>query len=437
MCEHCRDSREKGFRFCRMCGEYLGEPWGRMRGPGRGMGASRGGSWNGSFGSGSATGAWGRPGAAPGIGIVMKLGLLITLICSVLLLIGLFVAFFKSGYVFENVGSLRNSMVVLLPYPVTFAYISGAVLQFYYVLLLIIVLVSLILVFWKAYGPFMTLVREKDTEPMKNTALFELSVLFAVIYSISVFFVVMLAASGTVVEDPFKDHELWVEMFAYLEASVWEEVVSRIMLIGVPMFILCVLLKGHTGTFCEPFDELWSDTVDDVVIVPEDVPEGLVKDAAGVVDDVDAVGVADVDAGSALDGVPDGASGKKEFRWWNYLLGGTGLSYAALFLIVFSSMIFGLAHIPLWGVWKSFQTFIMGLIFGYIFMKYGVYAAIALHFLADYLSSISWISEPLVLIPGLATLALMGLGFVYIWVYGDRLINFIKRVRNDFSQNRK
>jgi len=203
-------------------------------------------------------------------------------------------------------------------------------------------------------------------------------------------------------EDPFKDEEPWVEIFAYLEASVWEEVVSRILLIGVPMFILCVLFKGRTGTLCEPFEDRWS---------AEDV----------VVPDVSEV-------------VPDGAAGKKEFKWWNYLLGGTGLNYAAVILIVFSSMIFGLAHIPLWGVWKSFQTFIMGMIFGYIFAKYGVYATITLHFLADYLSSISWISEPLILIPGLATFALMGLGLVYVWVYGERLTKFIGRLRKDFRR---
>jgi len=373
MCEHCGDSRARGFRFCRMCGEYLGEPYGKGYG-------SKGND----------------------IGIVMKIGLLITLICSVLLLIGIFVAFYKSGYVFGNLADAVDSMVILLPYPVTFAHISGAVLQLYYVLLLITVLVSLVLVFRKAYGPLVTLVKKKDTEPMKNTALFELSVLFSVIYAVSIFFLIVLAASGTVVEDPFKDEEPWVEIFAYLEASVWEEVVSRILLIGVPMFILCVLFKGRTGTLCEPFEDRWS---------AEDV----------VVPDVSEV-------------VPDGAAGKKEFKWWNYLLGGTGLNYAAVILIVFSSMIFGLAHIPLWGVWKSFQTFIMGLIFGYIFAKYGVYATITLHFLADYLSSISWISEPLILIPGLATFALMGLGLVYVWVYGERLTKFIGRLRKDFRR---
>ena len=366
MCEHCGDSRARGFRFCRMCGEYLGEPYGKGYG-------SKGND----------------------IGIAMKIGLLITLICSVLLLIGIFVAFYKSGYVFGNLADAVDSMVILLPYPVTFAHISGAVLQLYYVLLLITVLVSLVLVFRKAYGPLVTLVKKKDTEPMKNTALFELSVLFSVIYAVSIFFLVVLAASGTVVEDPFKDEEPWVEIFAYLEASVWEEVVSRIFLIGVPMFILCVLFKGRTGTLCEPFEDRWS--AEDVV-------------------------------------VPDGAAGKKEFKWWNYLLGGTGLNYATVILIVFSSMIFGLAHIPLWGVWKSFQTFIMGLIFGYIFAKYGVYATITLHFLADYLSSISWISEPLILIPGLATFALMGLGLVYVWVYGERMLKFIGRVREDFRK---
>ncbi|MBP5734261.1 MAG: CPBP family intramembrane metalloprotease, partial [Candidatus Methanomethylophilaceae archaeon] len=75
---------------------------------------------------------------------------------------------------------------------------------------------------------------------------------------------------------------------------------------------------------------------------------------------------------------------------WKYLFGGFGFSRKALILIVFSAFIFGAGHLTNWGWWKFFPTFVFGLIAGYLFCKYGVYATIMLHFLTDYMSAESW-----------------------------------------------
>ena len=75
---------------------------------------------------------------------------------------------------------------------------------------------------------------------------------------------------------------------------------------------------------------------------------------------------------------------------WKYLFGGFGFNKKAIVLIFFSAFIFGAGHLQNWGWWKFFPTFVFGLIAGYLFCKYGVYATILLHFLTDYMSAESW-----------------------------------------------
>jgi hypothetical protein len=70
-----------------------------------------------------------------------------------------------------------------------------------------------------------------------------------------------------------------------------------------------------------------------------------------------------------------------------YFLGG-GFTMGPLeaFFIAGSALMFGLAHVAGWDMFKALPTFIAGLGFGYLFLKVGIHAAILLHFAFDYLS---------------------------------------------------
>ena len=71
----------------------------------------------------------------------------------------------------------------------------------------------------------------------------------------------------------------------------------------------------------------------------------------------------------------------------HYILGG-GFQFgkAELVLLVFSSLMFGIAHSFNWDLFKVLPAFIAGLAMGYLFLKFGLYAAIMFHFFTDYLS---------------------------------------------------
>ncbi len=73
--------------------------------------------------------------------------------------------------------------------------------------------------------------------------------------------------------------------------------------------------------------------------------------------------------------------------WYRYLIGGDmKMDFSAYFFALFSSLLFGMAHLEGWGVWKIFPTVISGLMFAYIFLRKGVFSAIVFHFLFDYIS---------------------------------------------------
>lgn len=76
-------------------------------------------------------------------------------------------------------------------------------------------------------------------------------------------------------------------------------------------------------------------------------------------------------------------TGKECHSLWKYPTGGFKINKLALFFIFFSSFIFGAAHIKDWGVWKFYMASIQGIMLGYLFVKYGFYASVSIHFLID------------------------------------------------------
>lgn len=86
--------------------------------------------------------------------------------------------------------------------------------------------------------------------------------------------------------------------------------------------------------------------------------------------------------------------GRLEQPWTRYIFGGrVTLDGPAVALLVFSAAVFGVAHVPGYDIWKLPPTLFAGLALGYLFLRYGLAAAISMHFLTDYLfASTLWFS---------------------------------------------
>jgi hypothetical protein len=165
----------------------------------------------------------------------------------------------------------------------------------------------------------------------------------------------------------------WYQYYALANASVYEEVVARWILIGVPLAFVALAMRHQASAAGAP-------------------------------------------------------------AWWRHLLGGTltrasptATLLAAAVLIPASSVIFGLAHVPAWGWWKFFPAMVAGLGMGYLFVRHGILAAVMFHFATDYLGALALFSGDnfgAQVLLGVFILVLVGFGaffFIgYLW-YAARL----------------
>ncbi|MFX1511259.1 MAG: CPBP family intramembrane glutamic endopeptidase [Promethearchaeota archaeon] len=167
------------------------------------------------------------------------------------------------------------------------------------------------------------------------------------------------------------DPEDFNEIFGLLNASVYEEIISRFALIGIPAF--CGVL-----VFSQKRKELgksvfWKAFVGGFGMKPV----------------------------SKVNGKTDGI-------WQGFLI----------FLIIGSAIIFGLNHVPSWGWWKFGPTFLTGLFLGYLYVEFGIHAAILLHFFIDFpLVSLTLAWEFFIWGMDEGMLNLLGFGPFYILFY--------------------
>jgi hypothetical protein len=91
-----------------------------------------------------------------------------------------------------------------------------------------------------------------------------------------------------------------------------------------------------------------------------------------------------------------------------FLGGGFKMGPLEAFFIAGSALMFGLAHVAGWDMFKALPTFIAGLGFGYLFLKVGIHAAILLHFAFDYLYfAFDYLSLGEALLPGFGLMDLL------------------------------
>jgi membrane protease YdiL (CAAX protease family) len=140
----------------------------------------------------------------------------------------------------------------------------------------------------------------------------------------------------------------WVFLYDLANAGFYEEIVFRVLLLGLPMAIGSVIVR-----------------------------------------------IMEVNRGTS--GAGPGGAGRYIAGAWRYLIGGVlrrdspkeALVAAWAFLLA-SSAIFGLAHMSSWGPWKIVPAMVAGLGFGYLFLRHGVGAAILAHFVNDYALSLAY-----------------------------------------------
>ena len=247
-------------------------------------------------------------------------------------------------------------LFVAVPYLVTFASLSGTGLLLYYFFLVAAIVASVTWVLISSAKGYLKELSMK-AKPRDHSAVFAVcAVFFATLFLNFIIVIVTGAANDNAPGTSQTTGEL---LLSLANASVWEEIVVRVLLVGIPLVVIDLIRR------------------------------------------------------------------KMRKDWHAYLLGGRfviGLPEAVL--IIFSASMFGVAHyLGGWGEWKIPAAGIAGLAFGYLFLRYGIAAAITLHFTFDYLGMPAEVfSEDLNLLVGLLAFAWLAVGAAFTVYYIVRIV---------------
>jgi len=164
-------------------------------------------------------------------------------------------------------------------------------------------------------------------------------------FQVAVFLFLIFAGTEPTSPINVTDTNVWVVLYELANASVYEELVFRALLIGVPMALASLLYRrGSTLPGESVGNHGWRDSLAHV-----------------------------------LGGKIRRTSSREALL-------------AAWILLFVSSALFGAAHAPGWGWWKVLPAMVAGLAFGYLFLRHGLGASIIAHFVNDYASTLVYMN---------------------------------------------
>ncbi len=241
---------------------------------------------------------------------------------------GLLIMFFeiligwgKMRYAFDYLADQSYMFYYITPHLEDLVELEGVQLQIIYVLEMAFVTFCLGYMVWLAYRKFRD--TNGDLGELKNTAAYEAPVILGLVILAEMAYMLFLIIIGAKIESPDGMDESGRMIFALLNASVYEEILCRLLMVGLPCLIVALILKRE---------------------------------------------------------------GPKH----RYLLGGAKFEWWMVIFVLFSSTMFGLAHLDNWDTWKFFPTFMFGLAAGYVYLRYGLYATVSMHFINDFLNASYW-----------------------------------------------
>lgn len=267
------------------------------------------------------------------------------------------------------------SLYIVLPVFVYILNLSGYALLTYYFILVAVIVACTAWVLLTSYKGFVKELTMK-ANPREHSAIFDIGGLVSVNAFMTFAILLVAILFGETNTGGPSGGDLEELLFQLANASVWEEVIIRILMIGLPLLVVDLVMRTINKRK-----------------QARNLP--IVK--------------------------------RQGRRWYQYILGGKfeiGLPEVAL--VIVSATIFGYAHyLGSWGFWKVPAASIGGIAFGYLFLRHGLPAAIVMHFTVDYSSAPSQVFGYSDTIEVLLIIFWLGLGFVFTFYYITRIGEFL------------
>jgi hypothetical protein len=291
----------------------------------------------------------------------MGVGTYAAIVLFVLLAVNVVIALWGIGLVYPHMDS-EISLYVITPFIIELISFSGLPFFLYYLFLAAAITLSFIWAIGKSARPLADETRLRYPSS-GHSPLYMIGTMFMAVLSFNIIYYFIIMGSGANPAVPTSDSaQLWELIYSFARASVWEEVVSRVLMIGIPLLIIGYAVSRP------------------------------------------------------------GAEGRGR-KWYNYILGGGfKIGRVEAFFLAFSSAMFGLAHVFAWDPYKILPAAVAGLAFGYLFLKVGLYASIMLHFAFDFLSMPLALFPGVTLdvVLGLAIIAWIVIGVPYMLLYASK-----------------
>ncbi|UAL07764.1 MAG: CPBP family intramembrane metalloprotease [Candidatus Methanogranum gryphiswaldense] len=272
-----------------------------------------------------------------------KIMLLIAFITAIYLICEIAVLLIKAPAILSIIGDFGVSISIIIPKSIRLITIHGLGAEIYWILIVITISVCTFYALRTFLKGIKKLSKEKDDTQLTKTAIYWVGILFCADIFVQIVYFAIAIYLGLKIDSSWMDeytHEQLLYMLA--NASVWEEIISRVMMIGIPIMAIQLFRT-------------------------------------------------------------------KKLDSMKCLLGGFGMNKIALILILFSGIIFGLAHYYSWGMTKAIITCVGGIVLGYVYVQFGLYASIIMHFLTDYLGSFMYVGVPSISVLGEITFIALGL----------------------------
>jgi len=168
--------------------------------------------------------------------IVLVMGCAVSVLVIIGLLFEIIVGLGKAGFVIDNLNGYTDHLFIIIPSILDLFTVSGDMLIVYYILLLAAVTVSILTLVYVTAG------RYGSKKDIADTPLYEMAVLFGALYFVQIVMIIFLNAIGVDTDTP-GDRPVWQWMFELLQASVWEEVITRFLYLGLPVTIVYYMMR--------------------------------------------------------------------------------------------------------------------------------------------------------------------------------------------------
>jgi len=298
--------------------------------------------------------------------LVMGLGVYGVIALAALMAVNVAIALWGIDLVLPHLDK-HIYLFIITPFIVNFAELGGWAFMGYYIFLVGAIAACFAWMLYKSARPLADEIRLKYPKEGHSPLYIMGTVLFATL-SLNVIYYLIVGAFGESPSTPsFDTRALWELIYGYAQASVWEELVSRVLLIGIPLLVIDSLIRQRNP-------------------------------------------------------------GHKMEKWYHYILGGGfTIGRKEALLMAFSSAMFGAAHVFAWDLFKVLPAAAAGLAFAYLYLKVGLYASVMMHFATDFMTIPLnvWSGTGVTTIVGLLVLAWLFLGVPYMVLYISKGLGWI------------